>query len=143
MAASVLRTRQTAHNSAHNTVQYIYKRFTFSEIDQTNSSRFSVALKIDALPAGCVPLETHVRVVTAFSSGDLIIGTSDSGSSAGVVSTQDVVSGTTGHYVVDRYYGTYSTVDKPLYVYTATSGTGAGVADIWQAFVLGPTPGNA
>jgi hypothetical protein len=143
MAQTVLRTRPVSHNSAHNTVQYIYKRFTYSDIDQINSSRFTVALNIGGLPAGCVPLETHVRIVTAFSSGDLVIGTSVSGSSAGVVSTQDIVSGTTGHYVVDRYMGTYSTVDIPLYVYTATTGTGAGVADIWQAFVLGPTPGNS
>jgi hypothetical protein len=80
-----------------------------------------------------------VRIITAFTSGDLVLGTSDSGSSAGVVSTSDVVSATSGvTTVVDRYMGTYSTVDKPIYFYTATTGGGAGVADVWQAFLPGP-----
>jgi hypothetical protein len=137
MAISVARTRPTVGNPAHQTVQYLYKRVTYSDVDQTNSSRFSVAAHIGSLPALCLPLETYVRVVTAFSSGDIVLGTSGSGSSAGVVSTQDVVSGTTGTYVVDRYMGTYSTVDVPIYFYTATTGAGAGVADVWQAYVIG------
>jgi hypothetical protein len=137
MAQTVLRTRPASGNAGHQTVQYFYKRVTYSDVDTTNSSRASVAVPIGALPANCAPLETHVRVITAFSSGDIVIGTSDAGSSAGVVSTQDVVSGTTGYYVVDRYMGTYSTVDKPFYFTTATTGTGAGVADVWQYFVIG------
>jgi hypothetical protein len=139
MAQTVLRTRSATINSAHQTVQYAYKRVSYNEVDQTNSSRASVAVNIFTLPAHCMPLETYVRVITAFSSGDIVVGTSDAGSSAGVVSTQDVVSGTSGvTYVVDRYMGTYSTVDKPFYFTTATTGTGAGVADIWQAFLPGP-----
>lgn len=138
MAITVARQRSATLNSAHQTVQYLYARVKYSDVDQANSSRFSVAPVIGVLPAHCMPLETYVRVVTAFSSGDLVIGTSDSASSAGVVSTNDIVAGTTGTYVVDRYYGTYSTVDKPLYFYTATTGAGAGVADVWQAFLPGP-----
>jgi hypothetical protein len=138
MAQTVLRTKPASENRAHQTVQYVYARVNFNDVSLTNSSRFSVASVIGALPAFAVPLETHVRVLTAFTSGDIVIGTSDSGSSAGVVSTQDVASGTTGHYVVDRYYGTYSTVDKPLYFYTATTGGSAGKADVWQFFVPGP-----
>jgi hypothetical protein len=135
MAQTVARTRPTVGNPAHQTVQYLYKRVTYSDVDQTNSSRFSVAAHIGSLPANCLPLETYVRVVTAFTSGDIVIGTS--ASTAGVVSTQDVVSGTTGTYVVDRYMGTNSTVDVPFYFYTATTGAGAGVADVWQAYVIG------
>jgi hypothetical protein len=135
MAISVRRTRPVVGNAAHQTVQYLYKRVTYSDVDQTNSSRFSVAAHIGSLPANCAPLETHVRVITAFSSGDMILGTS--GSTAGVVSTQDVTSGTTGYYVVDRYMGTYSTVDVPIYFYTATTGAGAGVADVWQYYAIG------
>jgi hypothetical protein len=137
MAQTVLRTKPVSGQTAHQSVQYFYKRVTYSDVDQTNSSRASVAVPIGGLPANCAPLETHVRVVTAFSSGDIVIGTSDSGSSAAVVSTQDLVSGTTGYYVIDRYMGTYSTVEKPFYFTTATTGTGAGVADVWQFFVIG------
>lgn len=139
MAITVARQRSASLNSAHQTVQYFFTRVKYSDVDQANSSRFSVAPVIGVLPAFCQPLETHVRIVTAFSSGDLVLGTSDSGSSAGVVSTQDIASGTTGTYVVDRYMGTYSTVDKPVYFYTATTGAGAGVADVWQFFVPGPS----
>jgi hypothetical protein len=137
MAQTVLRTRPASGQTAHCSVQYFYKRVAWNDVDVTNSSRASVAVHIGTLPALCAPLETHVRVVTAFSSGDIVIGTSDSGSSAGVVSTQDVVSGTTGYYVVDRYMGTYSTVDKPFYFTTATTGGSAGVADVWQYFSIG------
>ena len=140
MAQTVLRTRSAVGNPAHNTVQYFYRRFKYSDMDQTNSSRFSVAPLFGVLPANCVPLETHVRINVAFSSGDLVIGTSASNSSAALVSTQDLQSGTTGLYVIDRYMGTYSTADVPIYAYTATTGAGAGEADIWQYFVLaGPT----
>lgn len=140
MAQTVLRTRSATSNPAHQTVQYLYRRFKYSDVDQSNSSRFSVAPVLAVLPANCVPLETYVRINVAFSSGDLVIGTSASGSSAAVVSTQDVASGTTGLYVIDSYYGSYSTADVPLYAYTATTGAGAGEADIWQAFLLaGPT----
>jgi hypothetical protein len=137
MAQTVLRTRPASGNTAHNTVQYFYKRVAWNDVDTANSSRASVAVHIGTLPALCAPLETHVRVITAFTSGDIVIGTSDSGSSAGVVSTQDVISGTTGYYVVDRYMGTYSTVDKPFYFTTATTGGSAGVADVWQYFTIG------
>ncbi len=146
MAQTVLRLRSASGNAAHQTVQYMWRRFKFSDIDQNNSSRFSIAPVFMVLPANCVPLETYVRINTAFSSGDLIIGTTIvNGSTAGVttnsvVSTQDVASGTTGMYVVDRFMGNYSTSDVPFYAYTATTGTGAGEADVWQAFMLaGPT----
>jgi hypothetical protein len=139
MAQTVLRTIPASGNTAHRTAQYFYKRVAWNDVDVTNSSRASVAVQIGTLPAFCAPLETHVRVITAFTSGDIVIGTSDSGSSAGVVSTQDVMSGTTGYYVVDRYMGTYSTVDKPFYFTTATTGGSAGVADVWQYFTIGQT----
>jgi hypothetical protein len=137
MAQTVIRTKPVSGNAAHQTVQYFYKRVNYNDVDITNSSRFSVAVPIGGLPANAAPLETHVRVITAFTSGDIMIGTSDSGSSAGVVSTQDVMSGTTGYYIVDRYVGTYSTVEKPFYFTTATTGGSAGVADVWQFFVIG------
>jgi hypothetical protein len=134
MAQTVLRTRSAHHNPAHQTVQYLYRRFNFNDIDQsaTQPAKFCFGV----LPAHCIPLETYVRVNIAFASGDLMCGTSVAASSGAVVSTGDILSGTTGTYVVDRYMGTYSTVDVPLYCQTATSGATAGQADVWQAFLL-------
>jgi hypothetical protein len=139
MAVTITRTVPAHSNPAHQTVQYCYKRVKYNDVSQTNSSRFSVAVPIFTLPAHCMPMETVVRIVTAFTSGDLCLGTSVSGSSAGIVSSIDVVSATSGiTYVVDKYYGTYSTVDTPVYFYTGTTGVGAGVADVWQAYLPGP-----
>jgi hypothetical protein len=129
-------------NTAHRTVQYFYKRVNYNDVDIINSSRATIAVPIGGLPANAVPLETHVRVITAFTSGDIVIGTTVvSGTTAAltgtVVSTQDVMSGSTGYYVVDRIMGSVSTVDTPFYFYTATTGGSAGVADVWQYFSVG------
>jgi hypothetical protein len=142
MAQTVLRTQPVSGNTAHRTVQYFYKRVNFNDVDIINSSRATVAVPIGGLPANAVPLETHVRVLTAFTSGDIVIGTTVVGATTAaltgtVVSTQDVMSGTTGYYVVDRIMGVVSTVDVPYYFYTATTGGSAGVADVWQYFSVG------
>jgi hypothetical protein len=52
-----------------------------------------------------------------------------------VVSTDDVAAGTTGTYVVDRYLGTYSTVDVPLFIQTKASGETIGQCDVWQMYI--------
>jgi hypothetical protein len=142
MAQTVLRTQPVSGNTAHRTVQYFYKRVNFNDVDIINSSRATVAVPIGGLPANAVPLETHVRVLTAFTSGDIVIGTTVVGATTAaltgtVVSTQDVMSGSTGYYVVDRIMGVVSTVDVPYYFYTATTGGSAGVADVWQYFSVG------
>jgi hypothetical protein len=142
MAQTVLRTQPVSGNTAHRTVQYFYKRVSFNDVDLNNSSRATVAVPIGGLPANAVPLETHVRVLTAFTSGDIVIGTTVVGATTAaltgtVVSTQDVMSGSTGYYVVDRIMGVVSTVDVPYYFYTATTGGSAGVADVWQYFSVG------
>jgi hypothetical protein len=142
MAQTVIRTQPVSGNAAHRTVQYFYKRVNYNDVDIINSSRATVAVPIGGLPANAVPLETHVRVLTAFTSGDIVIGTTVVGATTAgltgtVVSTQDVQSGTTGYYVVDRIMGSVSTVDVPYYFYTATTGGSAGVADVWQYFSVG------
>jgi hypothetical protein len=142
MAQTVVRTKPVSGNAAHQTVQYFYKRVNYNDVDITNSSRATIAVPIGGLPANAVALETHVRVLTAFTSGDIVIGTTvvnatTAGLSGTVVSTQDVTSGTTGYYVVDRIMGCVSTIDVPYYFYTATTGGSAGVADVWQYFVIG------
>jgi hypothetical protein len=142
MAQTVLRTQPVSGNTAHRTVQYFYKRVNYNDVDIINSSRATIAIPIGGLPANAVPLETHVRVLTAFTSGDIVIGTTVVGATTAaltgsVVSTQDVMSGSTGYYVVDRIMGSVSTVDVPYYFYTATTGGSAGVADVWQYFSVG------
>ena len=119
------------------------KYFKFNMTDQvtaqtTGSTSPTVGGLMGVLPAYAVPLECYVQVITAFTSGDLRVGTtSDLGA---VVSTQDLASGTTGVYVVDRFMGTVSTTDVPLYCTTATTGAGAGEANIWLHYLPNLTP---
>jgi hypothetical protein len=114
-------------------VHYLYRRFTFNDHDQAVSGAAKVPLGV--LPDKCVPLETIIRVTTAFTGANLIVGTSVAGSSAAVVSTADVTAGTSGVYVVDRYYGTAPSSDTALYIQTKATGETVGQADVWQMFL--------
>jgi hypothetical protein len=113
-------------------VHYLFRKFNFSDHDQSGSGAGKYS--IGTLPASALPLETYVRVNTAFTGRNLIIGTSAAGSSAAVVSTEDVA-GTTGLTVVDRYMGTFSTVDVALFIQTKATGETVGQADVWQAYL--------
>ena len=132
MAISVTRTR-SARLYHTQQVHYLNRRFNFNDIDQAvvNPGKFHLGV----LPANSFPLETYVRINSSFTGANVIVGTSSAGSSAAVVSTADVTAGTTGSYVVDRYYGTYSTVDVPLFIQNKTSGETVGQADVWQAYL--------
>lgn len=115
-------------------VHFLFRRFNFNDIDQS-ATRPGV-FTIGTLPAGALPMETYVRVNTAFTGANVIIGTSAAGSSAVVCSTADVTAGTTGLYVLDRYMGTYSSVDVPLFIQTKASGETVGQADVWQTYLI-------
>ena len=128
-----LKVGQSATVPPSQSVGYIHHTFNYNDASQ--DATFPAKVYLGVLPANCLPMETYVRVNTAFSGGDLMVGTSNAGSSGAVVSTQDLISGTTGTYVIDRYMGTYSTADVPLYCQTASSGATAGQADIWQTFL--------
>jgi hypothetical protein len=132
MAISVTRTR-SARVYHTEQVHYLYQRFNFNDIDVSSNQPGKFYLGV--LPANCLPMETYVRVNTAFTGANLLVGTSAAGSSAVVVSTVDVTAGTTGSYVVDRYFGTYSTAPVSLYIQTRTSGETVGQADVWQAYL--------
>lgn len=114
-------------------VHYLYRRFNFSDIDQTATQPAKFHLGV--LPDKCLPLETYVRVNSSCSAANILVGTSVGGSSAAVVSTGDVAAGTTGVYVVDRYYGTSVSSDTALYIMTAASGATMGQVDVWQKFL--------
>jgi hypothetical protein len=130
--AVALKTGRSAHIYHTQQVHYIYKRFNGFDVDASSTGKRVVGV----LPAHCMPLETYVRVNTAFSSGEIIVGTSVAASSAALATTADVTSATTGVYVVDRYFGTYSTVDLPIYVQTKSSGQSNGQVDVWQAYLV-------
>lgn len=115
-------------------VHYLFRRFNYNDHDQSASGAGKFPL--GTLPAHCMPLETYVRVNTAFTGANLIVGTSVAASSAAVVSTADVTAGTTGLYVVDRYMGTYTTTDVPLFIQTKATGETVGQADVWQAYLV-------
>jgi hypothetical protein len=114
-------------------VHYLYRRFTFNDHDQSVSGAAKVCLGV--LPDKCFPLETFVRVTTGFTGANLIVGTSVGGSSAAVVSTDDVAAATSGAYVVDRFYGTAVSSDTALYIQTKATGETVGQADVWQTFL--------
>lgn len=132
MAITVARTRSARFYHTQQ-VHFLYRRFNFNDIDQSATQPGKFYLGV--LPANALPLETYVRVNSSFTGANLIVGTSVNGSSAAVVSTGDVTAGTTGAYVVDRYLGTYSTVDVPLFIQTKASGETVGQADFWQAYI--------
>ena len=132
MAVTVIRTRSARYNQTQNAM-YLYQRFNFNDIDQTATQPAKFYLGV--LPANAMPLETIVRINSTFTGANVIVGTSASGSSAAVVSTGDVTAGTTGTYIVDRYMGTYSTVDVPLFIQTKASGETVGQADVWQKYL--------
>src|SRR5262245_26633915 len=131
--AVTLKTGQSARLYHTQQVHYLSARFNGFDIpiDATQPGRF----RLGTLPANAMPLETYVRVNTAFTSGEVIVGTSAAGSSALVVTTADITSGTTGTYVVDRYMGSYSTVDVSLYIQTKSSGQSNGQVDVWLAYL--------
>jgi len=119
-------------------VPFLQKYFKFNMHDQTvaqttGSTSPPASAILGVLPAYSVPMQLFVRVNTAFSSGDLKIGTTADLST--MCSTMDLASGTTGLYVIDRYMGTFSTADVTLYCVTATTGAGAGDADIWLTYL--------
>lgn len=130
-----LKTGRSAHEYHSQQIHYLYRRFNGFDIDQ--SATRPGFFPLGTLPAGSMPLEAIVRINTAFTSGEVIVGTSAAGSSALVVSTLDVVNGTTGTYITDRYKGTYSTVDVPLYIQTKSSGATNGQADVWLMYLRG------
>jgi hypothetical protein len=114
-------------------VHYLYRRFNYHDIDQSASGAAKFALGV--LPDKCLPLDTYVRVNSSCSAANIIVGTSVAGSSAAVVSTADVLAGTTGVYVVDRYYGTSVSSDTAIYIQTQATGATMGQVDVWQAFL--------
>jgi hypothetical protein len=132
MAISVTRTR-SARVYHTEQVHYLYQRFNFNDADVSIANPGKNYLGV--LPANCMPMETYVRVNTAFTGANLIAGTSSAGSSAALVSTGDVAAGTTGTYVVDRYAGTYSTGPVALYIQCKATGETVGQADVWQAYL--------
>lgn len=133
MSVSVIRTRSARVHHGNQQVHYLHRRFNYNDISQdaTQPAKFHLGV----LPAHSFPLETYVRINSTFTGANLIVGTSVAASSAAVVSTADVTAGSTGSYVVDRYFGTYSTSDVPLYIQTRASGETVGQADVWQAYL--------
>lgn len=132
MAISTTRTR-SAHRYHTQQIHYLHRNVTF----QTPQIDTAAKVYVGVLPANSLPLMAYVRVNTGFDK-DIIIGTS--GSASAVASSFDVVTNTTGLFEVDRYFGTYSTVDVPLYVQTATTGASSGDVDIWVSYIpAGPS----
>lgn len=139
-----LKTGQSARQPVgHQAPYYLSKNFKFNMIDQvtaqtTGSTSPSVGGLMGVLPAYAVPLDLYVQVITAFSSGKLKIGTTADLSV--LCSTNDVLSGTTGLYISDRYKGTVSTADTVFYCVTDTTGCGAGEANIWLTYLPNQNP---
>lgn len=128
-----LKTGRSARVPGTQSVIWLHRNFKWNDIDPTTPSTGVPGGFFGVLPANALPLETYVRINTAFAGADLTVGTT--GNLSALVSTSDLASGTTGVYVVDRFMGTYSTSDTLLYCACGSSGQTAGEADIWQAYL--------
>lgn len=128
-----MKTNQSARLYHTQQVHYLSARFNGLDISPSATGPGKVFLGV--LPAGCMPLETIIRVNVAFTSGEVIIGTSAANSSALVATTADSACGTTGTYISDRYKGTLSTADVRLFIQTKSSGQTNGQVDVWLSYL--------
>lgn len=131
--AVAMKTRRSATLMHTPSVHYLYRRFNYNDFDPSATQHAKAYVGV--LPDKCLPLETYVRVNSSCSAADIIVGTTAAASSAAVVTTADVAAGTTGVYVVDRYYGTSVSSDTAIYVQFKTTGATMGQVDVWQAYL--------
>lgn len=129
MGTRSVRRTVSARDDGYNSPLCLYTNVTYATPNlQTTAGKI---VYVGVLPANCCPLETVVRINTTFN-GLLIVGTTSNTSA--LASTADVAAGTANTYVVDRYYGTRTTVDVPVYVQLTTAST-VGEADIWVNYL--------
>jgi hypothetical protein len=131
MAISVRRTRSATQNYMQHQ-SCLYRRVNWNDPGVTLAATAAGSLQIGTLPPGAMPLDTIVRINTAFTEGVTIQTTASTGD---VVARADLAFGSTGTTVDDRItiLG-YSTDERPIYFATATVGT-AGQADVWVRFL--------
>lgn len=130
MAVKVLRTRSARHKQNDQSQHYLYRKVAYDTpgIQAATSGRVYVGV----LPANCLKQETIVRVNTTFD-GFLTIGTSADPDR--YATTADLPqTGAADTYIINRDYGTVSTVDLPVYA-VLTTGTTVGEADIWLTYL--------
>ena len=126
MAISVIRTR-SARDYHTQQEHYLYRNVRFNTPGITSTHCY-----VGVLPAGALPLETIVRVTSAFAQGIIVGTTADT---SAYVSALDLVEGTTGVTIIDRCASAaYSSVDLPVHVRMSTADT-AGEADIWVRYL--------
>ena len=130
MAITVKRTRSARENYLQHE-SYIYRRVNWNDVGINSASTVANAFQLGTLPPGALPLETIVRVTSAFDQGLTISTTASSGN---VVARTDLAFGSTGVTLVDRVSQlAYSTAERPIFIAQATAGTG-GQADVWLRF---------
>lgn len=129
MTVSVARTRSATDNYLRHP-SVLYRRIDWNSRGIYLASTASGAFQVGSLPPGALPVETIVRINTAFNSGNLTISTT--GSSGAFVSAADLAEGSTGNTIVDRCVAqvAYSTAEIPIYA-AASSAATAGQADVW------------
>lgn len=113
---------------------YISKAITFA----TSGIGTADTVQIGTLPAGCLVLDTIVRVTTAFDAGTtnvLIVGTSADDDE--FIEAGDVDETAIGTTFSDRSAGLSFTADTPVYVKYTQTGTAAaaGAADIVVRYI--------
>jgi hypothetical protein len=126
MAVSVIRTR-SARDYHTQQEHFLYRKIAWNTPGITSTHCY-----VGVLPAHAQPLETIVRVTSAFAQG-VVVGTTANGSA--YVSAADLAEGSTGVTIVDRCVSAaYSSVDLPIHVRMSTADT-AGEADIWVRYL--------
>jgi hypothetical protein len=126
MAVSVIRTR-SARDYHTQQEHFLHRNVKFDTSGITSTHCY-----VGVLPAYALPLETIVRINTAFNQGVIVGTTADT---SAYVAALDLAEGTTGTTIVDRCASAaLSTVDLAVHVRTSTAAT-AGDADIWVRYL--------
>lgn len=113
---------------------YISKSFAYD----TPGIGTAATVQVGTLPAGCLVLETIVRVRTAFNAATtnvIIVGTSDDDDE--FIEAADVDESTAGTTFSARSAGLVMTSDTPVYVKYSQTGTAAsaGEADVVVLYI--------
>lgn len=125
---------RAARKNYQRDVGYIAKNFSFN----TPGIEVAANICVGTLPAGCMLIQTYIRVKTAFNAvttNVIIVGTT--ADTDHFVEAADVAEGSTGLTISDRNLGEVYTSDTKVWVQYSQTGTAAttGEADVVLTYI--------
>lgn len=124
-----VRRTESARELHYQVQHYLYRNVGYDTLNIQAAT--SGLVYVGVLPANCLKQETIVRINTTFD-GALVVGSSADNDR--YATTGDVAADVADTYIVQRDYGTRTTVDLPVYVALSTGST-VGNADIWLTYL--------